>query len=91
MAQPHDYFLRLSKLYNRRVPCPNKPGLAVCSEVKLLKYNRRVTYYIFALVDCTVGVASPGEARQAQISCFLLVLGPEEVLAEVESLNVPMH
>ena len=28
-----------------------------------------------------MGVASPGQARQAQISRFLLVLGPEEVLA----------
>ena len=37
--------------------------------------------HLFALVDCTVGVASPGQARQAQISCFLLVLGPEDVLA----------
>ena len=28
-----------------------------------------------------MSVASPGQARQAQISRFLLVLGPEEVLA----------
>ena len=36
---------------------------------------------MFPLVDCTVGVASPGHARQAQISRFLLVLGIEDVLA----------
>ena len=36
---------------------------------------------MFPLVDCTVGVASPGHARQAQISRFLLVLGTEDVLA----------
>ena len=35
----------------------------------------------FPLVDCTVGVASPDHARQAQISRFLLVLGTEDVLA----------
>ena len=66
---------------NRRIPCP-KPSSAVCSEVKLLKYNLRITYQlVFPLVDCTVGVASPGQARQAQISRFLLVLGTEDVLA----------
>ena len=54
---------------NRRIPCP-KPSSAVCSE-----------NHLFALVDCTVGVASPGQARQAQISRFLLVLGTEGVLA----------
>ena len=36
---------------------------------------------LFPLIDCTVGVASPGHARQAQISRFLLVLGTEDVLA----------
>ena len=35
----------------------------------------------FPLVDCTVGVARPGQARQDQISRFLLVLGIEDVLA----------
>ena len=36
---------------------------------------------MFPLVDCTVGVASPAQARQAQIARFLLVLGTEDVLA----------
>ena len=35
----------------------------------------------FPLIDCTVGVASPVQARQDQISRFLLVLGTEDVLA----------
>ena len=33
------------------------------------------------LVGCTVGVASPAQARQAQISRFLLVLGTGDIWA----------
>ena len=29
---------------NMRIPCP-KPSSAVCSEVKLLKYNQRITHF----------------------------------------------
>ena len=44
------------------------------------KWTRKLNH-LFPLVDCTVGVASRSQARHAQISRFLLVLGPEEVLA----------